>query len=202
MLPSWSLQKEALDLKPSDIRLIIWKNFRASFMLPCISISSHSSFTNSCFFLRNKWRSSLLFSLYGTSCSWLQCGLVCVILLNCCLATLIVEPSWLLLSTISNLSSAAVCREWAMYCHCVLTSGSGRASWRSYERRMENNSAFFCERSFWTSSMLCTDLNVMLHAQRRVRSLAATRNWLESMLATRRVHHVFIAKPRRREYPL
>ena len=44
--------------------LIISKNFRASFLLPCISISSHSAFTNSCFFLRNKWRSSLLFSRY------------------------------------------------------------------------------------------------------------------------------------------
>ena len=39
----------------------------------------------------------------STSCSWLQCGLVCVVLLNCCLATFIVEPSWLLLSTVSNL---------------------------------------------------------------------------------------------------
>ena len=39
----------------------------------------------------------------STSCSWLQCGLVCVVLLNCCLATFILEPSWLLLSTIPNL---------------------------------------------------------------------------------------------------
>ena len=39
----------------------------------------------------------------STSCSCLQCGLVCVVLLNCCLATFIVEPCWILLSTISNL---------------------------------------------------------------------------------------------------
>ena len=64
MLPSWPLQKEAPVLKSSDTRLIFWKNFQASFLLPCISISSHSAFTNSYFFLRNKWRSSLLFSRY------------------------------------------------------------------------------------------------------------------------------------------
>ena len=63
-LQSWSLQKEAPVLKPSDIRLIFWKHFQASILLPCISISSHSAFTNVCFCLRNKRRSSLLFSRY------------------------------------------------------------------------------------------------------------------------------------------
>ena len=91
--------------KTSLERLIYWKNFWASFLLPCISISSQSVFTNSCFFLRNKWRSFLLAVLLvnSTSCSWLQCGLVCIVLLNCCLAPFFAEPCWLLLSTISNL---------------------------------------------------------------------------------------------------
>ena len=63
-LPSWSLRKEVPVLEPSDIRLIPWKKFRASFVMSCISISAHSAFTNSCFFLRNKRRSSILFLWY------------------------------------------------------------------------------------------------------------------------------------------
>ena len=39
----------------------------------------------------------------SSCCSWLQCGLVCIVLCNCCLTTFFVEPGWLLLSAVSNL---------------------------------------------------------------------------------------------------
>ena len=52
---------------------------------------------------------------------------------------------------------------------------------------MENDSAIFCERSFWTSNLRCTDLQVLLYAQSRVRTLAATRKWSELMLVVRSV---------------
>ena len=31
---------------------------------------------------------------------------------------------------------------------------------------MENDSAIFCERSLWTSNLRCTDLQLLLYAQR------------------------------------
>ena len=111
----------------------------------------------------------------STSFSWLQCDLLCIGLLNYCLATY------------STFSPAAVCKEWAMCCHCVLTSGSAGASWRSSERRMENDSAIVCERNFCTSKLRWTDLQVLLYAQRCVRTLAATRKRSESTLADRSV---------------
>ena len=52
---------------------------------------------------------------------------------------------------------------------------------------MENDSAIFCERNFSTSKLRWTDLQVLLYAQRRVRTLAATRKWSESTLAARSV---------------
>ena len=63
----------------------------------------------------------------STSYSWLQCGLVCIVLLNCCLATFFVEPSWLLLSKGVG--------------YCVLKSRSGEAS-------------LLAPRSLFTSKML------------------------------------------------
>ena len=50
---------------------------------------------------------------------------------------------------------------------------------------MKIDSAIFCERNFRTSNLRCTDLQVLLYAQRCVRTLAAPRQWSESTLVVR-----------------
>ena len=52
-------------------------------------------------------------------------------------------------------------------------------------RRSMLTSAIFCERNIWTSNLRCTELQVFLYAHRRMRTLAATRKWSQSMLAAR-----------------
>ena len=129
----------------------------------------------------------VVLSANSSTCIWYQCGLVCIAFLNCYLVTFFVEPCWLLLSAVCNLISTYCVQGVSNVLPLRINVGSWEASLSSYERRVENDSAIFSERSFWTSSLRCTDLYVLLHAQRRVRTLAVTRKWSESMLAPQSV---------------
>ena len=59
---------------------------------------------------------------------------------------------------------------------CVATT---YRRWYLEEHRegVQNDSAIFCDRSFWTSSLRCIDLQLLLYAQRRVLTLTPTRKW-------------------------